>query len=325
MNEKLMEEIINYIKSCYGVEIEEFFNSLKSSPSAEGYILGTITEAIFKKTAEEKGYDVLRIKEKPEGGHDAKKAEARGDFYIRKKGNTKNEWLVIECKNLKSNAEKRSNYTSVNAIQRVLLQHTFKRDDTVKSKLTNGQTEYNKAKSEWEKINHGKQFPDFNWNSDNPAGGIPDLKDLWENVIDLENWVRIYNDDHFSEDAHKKRKSPFRLLQTHMPTKREDNETGLIKTGPLVSDFNIVCVDLFIKTREHKLIYANAKQLNHQAASPNHLQQNYTIDILIEKDSFELHKLLKPWYDDLELCIKETQPIYRTLEEDQLDTRENLH
>ena len=65
----------------------------------------------------------------------------------------------------------------------------------------------------------------------------------------------------------------------------------------------------------------NSRNLNPQASAPNHLQQNYTVDILTAKDNFILHKLQKPWYDDLSLCIKETCPIPRQLDESQLDYR----
>jgi hypothetical protein len=93
------------------------------------------------------------------------------------------------------------------------------------------------------------------------------------------------------------------------------------KTGPLVSEFNILCVDLFLKIGKHEFVFVNSEQLNHQGASPNHLQQNYTIDILTAKDGFKRRKLLKPWYDDLEKCITETKPKFRKLDKSQLDGR----
>ena len=68
----------------------------------------SIGEQLCKKYAEGPGYDVLRIKEKPEGGNNAKADEARGDFYIRKKGENNDMWYVVECKSAKSNAEERA-------------------------------------------------------------------------------------------------------------------------------------------------------------------------------------------------------------------------
>ena len=81
----------NFIQQKFGVDEKTFVKVLSNSPSAEGYLLGALGEQLFKEYAESLGYEVLRIKEKPEGGYDAKSAEARGDFYIRKKGSKKDE------------------------------------------------------------------------------------------------------------------------------------------------------------------------------------------------------------------------------------------
>jgi hypothetical protein len=88
-----------------------------------------------------------------------------------------------------------------------------------------------------------------------------------------------------------------------------------------VSEFNILCLDLFLRTGKHEFVFVNSQDLNHQAKAPNHLQQNYTIDILVEKEEFKLHTLLKPWYRDLDMCIRETKPKARKLDETQLDRR----
>ena len=106
-----------------------------------------------------------------------------------------------------------------------------------------------------------------------------------------------------------------------MPSTRKDKILGIKRTGPLVSDFNILCLDLFLRTGRHEFVFVNSHDLNHQAGAPNHLQQNYTIDILVEKDGYAFHNLLKPWYRDLEQCIIETKPKLRTIDKSQLDKR----
>lgn len=100
-----MDALRSYIKKKFGIDEKRFLEVLEKSSGAEGYILGNLAEDIFKEYAESIGYEILRIKEKPEGGNNAKNDEARGDFYIRKAGNLKDEWLVVECKGVKSNAE----------------------------------------------------------------------------------------------------------------------------------------------------------------------------------------------------------------------------
>jgi hypothetical protein len=100
-----MENITNYINQKLGVSVDTFLEVLKMSPGAEGYLLGSIGELLFKEYIESLGYEALRIKEKPEGGYKAKSADARGDFYIRKKDSKQDKWYVVECKGVKSNSE----------------------------------------------------------------------------------------------------------------------------------------------------------------------------------------------------------------------------
>jgi hypothetical protein len=49
--------------------------------------MGAISELLLKNYLEELGYEVLRIKEKPAGGNNAKNSEARGDLTIEYKSN----------------------------------------------------------------------------------------------------------------------------------------------------------------------------------------------------------------------------------------------
>lgn len=315
-----MDELKDYIKAKFGINEQQFLEVLQKSPGAEGYILGNLGEELFKEYAEKQGYDVLRIKEKPAGGNNAKSKDARGDFYIRKKDSTKNEWLVVECKGVKSNSEKRGGLTKITSCYRMLKKHSIERDKHIKSIYNSGKKAYEKAKEKWESTNNGI-FPMFKWNKSNPGPGIPDLTEFWKDKDEIKNWLESFNESDFNEDAYWSLTAPIRVLQTHMPSSRIDVETSIKSTGPLVSEFNILCVDLFIKTGKHEFVFVNSQDLNHQSKSPNHLQQNYTIDILVEKDGYERHDLLKPWYDDLTLCIEETKPKYRKLDKSQLDER----
>lgn len=315
-----MNKLIKYIRSKFGVNEERFQKVLEKSPSAEGYILGNLSEDLFKEYVESLGYEALRIKEKPQGGNNAKSEDARGDFYIRKKSSTKDEWLVVECKGVKSNSEKRSGLISRSSCLTLLNKCSIERDKYVKSNYESGKSAYEKVKTEWETKNKGT-FPPFNWNEENPGAGIPNLTGLWKSKKEIKEWLDTFDKTDFDENAYWNLKAPIRLLQTHMPSTRIDPVTQIKSTGPLVSEFTILCVDLFIKTGKHEFVFANSTELNHQAKSPNHLQQNYTIDILTAKDNFQRHDLLKPWYNDLELCIKETNPKYRNLDKSQLDKR----
>lgn len=315
-----MDLLKQYINRKFGIDENKFLEVLIKSPGAEGYILGNLGEELFKEYANSIGYEALRIKEKPEGGNNAKSEDARGDFYIRKIGSTKDEWLVVECKGVKSNAEKRSGLTKTSSCLTLLNKHAIEREKHVESIYNSGNRNYEKAKDDWEKKNTGR-FPKFRWNKENPGAGVPDLTGLWKSKDEIAKWLKTFKEEDFDENAFWDLTAPIRLLQTHMPSTRIDTETNIKSTGPLVSEFNILCVDLFLKTGKHELVFVNSADLNHQAKSPNHLQQNYTIDILTAKDNFKRHKLLKPWYDDLDLCIQETKPRYRKLDKSQLDGR----
>lgn len=315
-----MGKLNDFVKQKFGIDEDLFLEILKISPGAEGYLLGSLGEQLFKKYAESKGYEVLRIKEKPDGGYKAKSDEARGDFYIRKKGNKKDEWFVVECKSVKSNAEKRAGLTNPQKCLTLLEKHSIKRTSYINSIYQSGYNSYKKAKDNWLKKKTGKRFPIFRWSKSNPGAGVPDLSGLWKSKADIKKWLDSFDKNVFSEDAYWDLKAPIRLIQTHMPSSRID-KLGIKSTGPLVSEFNILCLDLFLRTGKHEFVFVNSQDLNHQAKAPNHLQQNYTIDILTAKDGFKRHTLLKPWYDDLESCIKETKPIPRKLDKSQLDLR----
>ena len=313
-----MEKFEELAQRKFGVDADVLYNVLKTSVGAEGYIFGAIGENLFKLYAEQNGYEVLRIKEKPEGGYDAKKDDARGDFYIRKKGNQKDEWYVVECKSVKSNAEKRLGFTDKSKLARFLAKHSFERVKHLQSIYDKGLKAYQNAKDSFK--GDKTKFPAFRWNKLNPGAGIPDLSHFWKSKKDIEKWLDSFSDDKYTESAYWDLEAPVHLIQTHMPSTREDN-LGIKSTGPLVSEFNILCLDLFLRTGKHEFVFVNSQDLNHQAKAPNHLQQNYTIDILIEKDGFALHDLLNPWYRSLDECIAKSKPVARKLDETQLDKR----
>lgn len=319
-NHKKMKELEEFIKEKFGIDDEKtFLEILENSSSAQGYILGATGEQIFKRHVEEYGYEIYRIKEKPSGGNNAKKDEARGDFYIRKKGLEENKWYVIECKSVKSNAEKRTGLTDKSKALKLLENHSVNRAKHTTSIYAKGKKEYDTCQKVWEKSHKNTKFPKFRWNKNNPGPCVPDLTKLWKTKEQIEQWLNTYRKSDFTEKAFATRKAPVRLIQTHMPSSRTDN-IGIKSTGPLVSDFNILCVDLFLRTGKHEFVFANSNDLNHQAKSPNHLQQNYTIDILVAKDNYKRHKFA-PWYDNIEDCIKKSKPIPRKMDKSQLDDR----
>jgi len=63
-----------------------------------------------------------------------------------------------------------------------------------------------------------------------------------------------------------------------------------------------------------------SEEISHSPTSPEHLYQNYTIDILV-KELKETPVIQRPWYRTLEECIKITNPSFRKLDKTQIDNR----
>ena len=308
-----------YVKKCFGVGERMFLEALKSSPSAQGYIMGAISEASLKKYLERGGYETVRIKEKPSGGNNAK--EVRGDFYIRKKGSRQDKWLVIESKGLKSNSEFRGDkFDSPEKVFRFLNSRVFGTSRSKSDIYNKGHREYLKQKKGWEKQNSGKTFPKFAWDTRFPGPESYDLKNIWKNVDDLREWVFSLPKKCFTEKEYRKARGAVAVLETHQPSKRRGEKTGIEQASPLVSDFDIMSVDLFLRTGKHEFVFMNSKNISHSPTSPEHLYQNYTIDILIPNKK-ETPTIQSPWYDDIAACIRKTKPPYRKINRSQVDNR----
>ncbi len=254
--------ISDSILKHFGVDERVFLEALKSSPSAQGYIAGAISEVLLKEYLEAKGYEVIRIKEKPSGGNNAKNYEARGDFYIRKQGNKEDKWLVIESKGLKSNSEFRGGkLDSPEKVFKFLKVRVFNAKKTKKTIYEKGYATYKKVKKLWEKKNRGKTFPEFKWDKNFPGPDCYNLENLWKNEADLKEWVYSLGKDSFTEDAYRKVNGAITILETHQPSKRVGIKTGIDQAAPLVYDFNIMSVDLFLRTGKHEFVFMNGEEI----------------------------------------------------------------
>lgn len=305
----------------FGVDERVFLEALKASPSAQGYIAGAISEVLLKDYLEAKDFEVIRIKEKPSGGNNAKNYEARGDFYIRKKNNKDDKWLVIESKGLKSNSEFRGGkLDSPEKVFKFLKNRIFNSSKTKETIYEKGYKTYLRAKESWVQKNPGKSFPEFKWSKEFPGPDSYSLENLWVDVDDLNKWAHSLNKNLFTEDAYRAVIGAITILETHQPSKRIGIKTDINQAAPLVYDFNIMSVDLFLRTGKHEFVFMNSDEISHSPTSPEHLYQNYTIDILV-KDKKESPIIQAPWYDDIENCISTTKPYYRSIDPSQIDNR----
>lgn len=316
-----MNEINEFIVKQFGVDEKVFLDALNSSPSAQGYIMGAVSEVLLKEYLQKNGFEVLRIKEKPSGGNNAKSMEARGDFYIRPKGSNKDEWLVVESKGLKSNSEFRgSKLDSKEKLFKFLKSRAFRSVKQKDKVFSAGYKTYLRAKVAWESKNKGKTFPEFKWNKNFPGPDSCDLCSLWKNEEELKKWVYSQADDIFKEKAYRDLSGPIAILETHQPSKRVGFTTLIDQAAPLVADFNIMAVDLFLRTRKHEFVFMNAEEISHSPTSPEHLYQNYIIDILVSGVK-EKVVVVPPWYLDINDCVSSTKSQDRKIDESQLDLR----
>lgn len=315
------EDIVNFSKRYFNVEVDVLINAIKTSLSAQGYILGAISELILKDFFVSKGYEVKRIKEKPKGGAKGKSAEARGDLYIKKPEDKK--WLVIECKGLKSNSEfsysRRRLLDNKGGLEQFLIAHAIRGHCKNTKVYISATKTYMKSRQEWQRKNKGKRFPPFQWSQDWPGPCNCRLEKIWKDEISLNKWISSLDIKRFSEESYRKQQGPIVILETHAPSKRTGAITGINQAGPLVYDFSIMAVDLFIKTGKHEFVFMNPNAMNHSPSSPEHLYQNYIIDILIP--SIKDHPTIKPpWYTSFDEVLK-TNPPERDIDYSQVDDR----
>ena len=317
----MQSELSTYINQTFGVSESIFQSALEMSPGSQGAILGAVSEILLKQQLEEEGFEVLRIKEKPSGGNDNKSSGARGDFYFRPSGSKQDQWWVIESKGLKSNSEFRGGkLDSPSKVFKFLNSRIFDASRSLDSIYESGHQRYETACESWERINRGKKFPKFNWNKKYPGAESFDLSGVWANSRELETWTKSLSSERYTESSYRSRRGAVAILETHQPSQRKAPITGKEQAAPLISDFNVMAVDLFFRIGVHEFVFMNSEEIAHSPTSPEHLYQNYIIDILIPglKDK---PRIARPWYDDIDSLLKLSKPKPRSLDKSQLDRR----
>lgn len=319
-----MSNIEDWLLIQFGVSSGVILNALKMSPSSQGYIHGALSEILLKEYLESKNFKVFRIKEKPAGGFNEKKIGYKGDFLI-----CKNKiYYVVECKGLKTNSEFRSAETDeVDHSKKLDKKKAFKflkkyiNIDKMKI-FHKGQITYSRSENKWKNKNPSKNFPSFRWKPTTPGPDNADLSNIFKSNKKLEKFINDADETLLTENAFRERRGLYKVLQTHEPSERTDPQTGIKQAAPLVSDFSIMAVDLFQRTGKHEFVFMNPLEISHSPSSPNHLYQNYIIDILIpgKKDNLNI---CPPWYSDIDNCIKFTKPNTVEYDESQIDFREN--
>lgn len=146
-----------------------------------------------------------------------------------------------------------------------------------------------------------------------------DLSAYFSTKQEIVKFVESCSEEKFSELAFRKKDGIYKVLQTHKPSGRLDTITGYKIAAPLKSDFSILAVDLYQRIGEHKFVFMNPDTISSSPEYPNHLYQNYIIDIIIpgKKDNLVINY---PWFENIQDCMA-TNPRTVDRDESQLDYR----
>ncbi len=109
-----------------------------------------------------------------------------------------------------------------------------------------------------------------------------------------------------------------KILETHFVSGTAGRAGRRIAT-PRKREFHIVALDLFIRTGRHELIYAVTDELESPEDYPDHLKQNYLIDILVPGVDTE-PTIRPPWTRDFEVAFSRLSAPVRD-EDRQVDSR----
>ena len=116
----IFQRLEKFVQAVFKTSVEVFFEALRLSPNAQGYVSGSITELLLKQFLQKQGYEVKRIREKWEG---KKHPNHHGDFYFRK---INQKWFVLESKGIKSNSEKWHKLYNYERLVKFLYNHSDK-------------------------------------------------------------------------------------------------------------------------------------------------------------------------------------------------------
>lgn len=274
-------EVKEFAKKLFNVEIDKLIAAIKLSPNAQGYLSGAITELELKEFLENKGYEALRIKEKWEGDkHD----NHHGDFYVRKKGTKK--WFVLESKGVKSNSEKWHKLFNKSNLIGFLNKHIgvtpFKDKKEIISYIEKNLPLFNtKYKEEIYTWNDVQKYTPSKRET-NKSKVMEQLKKLSAEEIDRLVSERL---NYVMQKI--------KVIETHFVSGGTGSKKSKrTQATPRIDEFHMLSLDLFLRVGGHFFIFVNPNDLEPSSSNKEHLQQNYVVDVLVEGFKRDIEK---PW------------------------------
>ncbi len=284
----IFDKLTQFVDKVFKTTLEVFYEALKMSPNAQGYVSGSITELLLKKYLISLNYQVKRIREKWEG---EKHPNHHGDFYFKKDEH----WFVLESKGVKSNTEKWNGLYNYENLKKFLFTHSEKICWIDQNKAVEPQIE------NWIKYNLPKFFDEYqdtlygyedvqkysSTKKSQKALAIEKLKGLTREEISAKiderlNYVM----------------TKIKVLDTHFVSGRGGNRT---QATPRKEEFNIISIDIFLRYNEHKFLFANPKNLDSSEKDEEHLKQNYIMGFVFNENEL---CLTDDWSEDIEEVLK---------------------
>jgi len=288
----IYEKIKRFVEQIFKTTLEIFLEALKLSPNAQGYVSGSITELLLKKKLEEEySFEVKRIKEKWEG---RKHPQHHGDFYFKKPDTSY--WYVIESKGVKSNSEKWHKLYNFENLKNLLITHADK------VPWINRHQNIEQQVIDWIYINLPKFRSEYSYNLyeyEEVQKYVSRRKTEKAQSIDR---LRSYTRDQINEMIEERLNyvmSKVKVLETHFVS-GTSGVSERTQATPRKDEFNIIAIDIVLRYREHKFLFANPKNLESSGDDPNHLQQNYIMGFVFgdEQRGPTLH-ISDDWYENL--------------------------
>ena len=301
-----------FVANVFKTTLEIFLEALKLSPNAQGYISGSISELLLKNHLESLGYVVERIREKWEG---RKHPNHHGDFYFKDKNEN---WFVLESKGVKSNSEKWHKLYNYENLKSFLFAH--------------------KDKINW--INESAQTEQQidKWIQDNLPKFLNEFKDTlydYEEIIKYKapqgetkkskaiDKLRDYSREEISRminDRLEYLMKKIKVLETHFVS-GTGGLSGRSQATPRKDEFNLISIDIFLRYKEHKFLFANPQNLESSSSDVNHLQQNYIMGFVFNENELCLSD---EWSENFEEALSTVDSNDAIKEEDMQIDRRNV-
>ncbi len=267
----IFEKLTRFVEEVFKTTVEIFLEALQLSPNAQGYVSGSITELLLKKKLEDYGFEVKRIREKWEG---RKHANHHGDFYFRRA--EEGRWYVMESKGVKSNSEKWHKLYNYDSLKKFFITQAEKigwvdQETAIEPQIISWiyenlprfEQDYSTVLYEYEEVQ--KYLENLPKRETEKSKAIIALRDFSREQL-----------NHKIAERLRYVMSKVKVLETHFVSGISVTSERTQAT-PRKEEFNMISIDIFLKYKEHKFLFANPKQLESSGEDANHLQQNYVM------------------------------------------------